>query len=243
MKILSLAVFSYILCPVVGQIPAPIATVIENLVPTIFNTVSFAATGFFNGFVGTALDAVDPYTLDKNENKELGEFDVEGCGETKVVANATFQDVTGISTMEIDALEMTTFDFTDSGLVSGFKLGAGSDEFSANFVGTLGTPDCDSDEDTAFEGVAGISSPKFVFSFDSNVTLFTGFSIESVNITSFAFEWDSIGIDINDGDLGDAEEIITALEEQFVGIAENLVSSFIDEEFLQSTIDNILPFP
>lgn len=244
MKVLSLVIFSCIVFPVVGQVPGFLVGILATLAPTIFNTFAFLATGIFNNFVGLALGPVDPFPLNQGINKELGTFDIDSCGgEVTVVFNATFNEILGLAAMEIASLSMSSFGIDDSGFVSGFEIVAASDAIVATFDGGIGIPGCDSYEGNSFAGEAGIGSPSFTFSFDSNVTIFTGFSIDSVNITSFELGWDSVGINITEGDLGEAEGVLESMEEQLVSVAESLVSGFVNAELLQSLLDGILPFP
>lgn len=221
---------------------------LNSAVPFVFNIISGPATDVFNLLIGTALGVVDPFLINQPYDLEVGERDLEDCpnNPTKVYAAFTANEAKGLSEFEVENLSMTGFKLNSTGTMGGFDLKlAGGDNIAIDVSGTIGPKEVDCPAATyppiEFTGVALVSSPAFDFGLEGEIQ-FSPFQLKSGTVGAFSLTWNTISITFSD--LGDIyDDIVNDISELLIESVEGVVNDYINKEFLQATIDSVLPFP
>ena len=212
----------------------------QGIVPSIFNTVSSLFFGIFNDLVGTALESFDPFELDFATEVPLGSTSVGDCNDVTTTADFTIKDLSGLSTLFIEQLEMNSFCFGLPELGLGFDFESKINLLTASFEGSIIGDGCGNKITEEFTGSSSLTNVDFHYSFTSDMTIDVGFSLNEINITAFDLTWDNLTVEFSD--LGDLNGVAEELTDALVSSCEEAISSLVNASLLQDAIDVIVPF-
>ena len=212
----------------------------QGIVPSIFNSFSGIFINIFNSLVSDGLADADPFALDTEIEQSLGDISTPSCSDVSTEVSFTINDLTGLSTVEINQLEMTEFCFGFPDFKVGLEFEAGIELLSADFEGTISGEGCGESTEQMFTGSASLTEAEFKFGFDADMTIEAGFSLNSVNIESFSLTWENLTVDFSD--LGDFDEVAETLTDTLTSSIEDAVNTLVNATVLQDGIDAVVPF-
>lgn len=210
----------------------------ENIIPFFFNLVSktiFATTPMGPTEALVRTNTSDPLTIDMAEEVTVGVFDLNSCESTTVMVTFTVIDMEGLSTLQMEDINMTMYQWTGSS----FKASGILDFLEVSFLGVVEGDGCTSSMSHFFSGTSTLINPTLSFTASTTSTGLLSITITSIDITDLTLNWDSIDVNMTQIDAFSnvSSEVESAVA---VGVA-NATQTIVNEAFLEDAIEDILP--
>jgi len=212
----------------------------QDIIPTLFNLVAGFFIDTFNSFVGTALGNVDPFELGFTQAIDLPDTSIPGCDAVTTTASFTIDELKGLSSAQIETLEMTEFLFDLPEFVVGLDFEAVVPLLNATFTGTIAGDACGTATSQDFTGYAALTDADFHFGFSADMQIEAGFTLSEVDLTSFSLTWSELGVTLSD--LGDFDAIADTLTTQLTSAVTTAVNTLVNATVVENAIGNVLPF-
>jgi len=206
----------------------------QILVPLIFNRLSSRLVSVFNNFFSSSLESYDPFALDYGNTIPLGTFEVPNCGTATSAITYEVGDLVGLSTAQLDVIEMTDF----SSESAGFSASGSISSIQASITGELTSNACGQTISESFTGTAIMEGQKLSMAFESTIGTFP-FALQDVTVSDFTLAWDKMEVDL-DG-IEDFESALDEIVDTLIGAVETAADTLVNKELLQSAIDPFLP--
>lgn len=206
----------------------------QFFIPFFYNL--FPRTGSRNPAALQELtNSSDPFTADMAEEVTAGIFDLNSCDNTTVIVTFIVSEIEGLSTYDLDCVDMTSYGIQGSSV---FKVSGSLASLEASYSGFVEGDGCDEPSfSNSFSGTASLENPGITYTASgTSGGFFSANGIQTAEITDVSVTYDSVMVNMNT----DPPLFLSILDEVKTAIAEGVedaISSSVDATLISDNLD------